>query len=97
MIHPVVLDVLAQGLPIPDPGPSLPPQVGQTAGMFISWLKGLLLIACWAGLLFSAIMIGVGVKNRRQASQEGVFGVGWSLLGLAVGGASYALSSMLPV
>lgn len=86
-----------QPLPIPNPDPSLPAGVAQPMSMFIGWLKAFLLIATWASFLISGIMIAIGIKNRRQASQEGVFGVGWGLLGLTVGGCSYALASVLPV
>lgn len=92
----LAVEVLAQ-LPIPDPDPALPPEVSEPMGMFIGWLKAFLLIATWASFLISGTMIAIGFKNRRQTSQEGVFGVGWGLLGLAVGGCSYALASALPV
>lgn len=82
---------------IPNPPPGLPAEVQGQGATFIALLKGVLIFVATGSFIACAILIGIGFRHRRQTSQEGLFGVGWTLLSLLVGGLAATLTGMLPV
>ncbi|RBM18117.1 hypothetical protein DI005_20200 [Prauserella sp. PE36] len=75
----------------PDPAPAPPPGLQGFGNSVISWTKWGLLIAGMVGIIVSAIMIAIGRRNRHQTAYDGLTGVGWGLVALAIGSVAATL------
>jgi hypothetical protein len=72
----------------PNPPPSPPPglaQFGNDLVAFMKWGGG---IAGMAGLIYCAVMMMIGRRNRSQMAVDGATGVPWVGAGLAVIGSA---------
>lgn len=89
--------VLAQAPTIPNPPPGVPKEFQGFGDMIVAALKWVLIVAGVAGLLACAIMIVIGRRNRNQLAQQGIFDVGYVMLGLAVGSVAAVVVGMFAI
>jgi hypothetical protein len=69
---------------IPNPAPAAPPGLEHTAELVLSWLKWGGVIAGLAGLFISAIMMGIGRRNRHALAVEGASGIPWVIAAISL-------------
>lgn len=89
--------VLTQNPLIPNPPPGVPQQFQGFGNMVVAALKWILIVAGVGGLLACAIMIVVGRRNRNQLAQQGIFDVGYVMLGLAIGSVAAVIVGMFAI
>ncbi|MCK9931061.1 hypothetical protein MXD62_28620 [Frankia sp. Mgl5] len=78
---------------VPNPDVEAPPGLGEAVNTALSWLKWGAFVAGVAGLLWCAIMMGIGRRNRSAMAVEGAMGVPWGLLAVSLAVAAPALVS----
>lgn len=83
--------------PIPNPPAAVPTQMQDFGSMVIGLLKWLLIVSGVGGFLACGIMITIGRRHRNQLAQQGVFDVGYVLLGLAVGSLAAVLVGLFTI
>ncbi len=70
--------------PVPNPGPTVPPGLGELADQLLGWLKWGVLVSGVLGILVCALMLIIGRRNRSATAYEGLVGSAWVLGGLAM-------------
>lgn len=83
--------------PIPTPPPAVPMPMQNFGNMIVGTLKWILLVCGVGGFLACGIMITIGRRHRNQLAQQGVFDVGYVLLGLAVGSLAAVLVGLFTI
>ena len=91
-------DTAAQLLaPLPTPTPEAPPGLDVLGATFISWMKWILRLCGFAGLMACGIMMAVGRRNRSAMAADGAAGIPWVLGGLTVGAiGAFLVTFILP-
>jgi hypothetical protein len=86
-----------QAAPMPTPTPSPPPGLDVLGDTFISWMKWILRLCGFAGLMACGIMMAVGRRNRSAMAADGAAGIPWVLGGLTVGAiGAFLVTFILP-
>jgi hypothetical protein len=89
-ISAAALDLMAAAA-VPNPTPAAPAPLVSLGSLFISWLKWILIICGFGGLLVCGIMMVVGRRNRSQFAADGAAGIPWVLGGLTLGSVGAAI------
>lgn len=67
-----------------DPDPVAPPGLGDFATDFLAWVRWGALIAGVVGLIFCAVQMMAGRRNRSAMAVDGAAGIPWVVAGLSI-------------
>lgn len=76
---------------ITDPGSVAPPGVDGFVTMILGWLKWATGLACIAGLLCVAIMMGIGIRGRSETAKNALSHAPWVFGAAILSGSAAAL------